>query len=63
MKFKVKMTISDYVKIGDKLEHVKAEQKLVFDDYDDLQNWQGYTINALDNGELTISIRTEKEDK
>ena len=63
MKYKVKMTISDYVKIGDKLEHVKAEQKLVFDDYDDLQNWQGYTINALDNGELTISIRAEKEDK
>lgn len=61
MKYKVTMTIGDYVKVGDKYEHIKAEQRLVFDDYDDFQNWQGYTVNALGGGVLTFSIRTEKE--
>lgn len=63
MKYKVTVTIGDYVKVGDKYEHIKAEQRLVFDDYDDFQNWQGYTINALSDGVLTFSIRTEEEDE
>ena len=62
-KYKVTMTVGDYVKVGDKFEHIKAEQKLEFDSYDDLQNWQGYTIDALGDNELVIKIRTEKEEE
>ena len=62
MKYKVTMTVGDYVKVGDKYEHIKAEQRLVFSDYDDLMNWQGYTLDALAGGALNISIKTEKED-
>lgn len=61
MKYKVTMTISDYVKIGDEYKTVKAEQKLTFANYDDLQNWQGYTLEALDGKALTITIKAEKE--
>ena len=63
MKYKVTMTVSDYVKVGDKLEHIKAEQKLEFDSYDDLQNWQGYTLDALGDNELEIKIRAKKEEE
>lgn len=63
MKYKVTMTIGDYVKVGDKYEHIKAEQRLVFGDYDDLVKWQGYTLNALGDKELVIRIKPEKEEE
>ena len=63
MKYKVTMTVSDYVKVGDKFEHINAEQRLEFNSYDDLQNWQGYTLDALGDNELVIKIRTEKEEE
>ena len=63
MKYKVTMTVSDYAKVGDKFEHIKAEQRLEFSSYDALQTWQGYTIDALGDNELVIKIRAEKEEE
>ena len=58
----VTQKISDYVWVDDDYKKGESKQTLRFRDMDDFQNWQGYTLDALGDKELTISIKIKKED-
>ena len=62
IQIKVTQIVKDYVKIDGEYKHVEAEQKYSFGTWDDFQNWQGYTVEALEGKPLKIEITMKKEE-
>lgn len=48
MKYKVKLFMSQYVKVGDEYQVVDATRTFKFKDWDDVQNFIGYMVEGAD---------------
>lgn len=48
MKYKVKLFMSQYVKVGDEYQTVDATRTFKFKDWDDVQNFIGYMVEGAD---------------
>ncbi len=61
----VKLKVNEYVWIDDKCRKADATQKLKFRDWDDFQNWLGYTAFAREDETVSLDIKvvTEKEEE
>ena len=62
MQVKVTQYVKDLALVDGAYKRVEAEQKLSFGTWDDFQNWQGYTVEALEGKPLKIEISMKKEE-
>lgn len=61
MQIKVKHRVDDYIVSEGEFKRVEANEELTFATWDDFQNWQGYTVEALDGKPLKVEVSTVKE--
>ena len=61
----VKLKVSEFVWVDDDYKKGNATQELKFRDWDDFQNWLGYTAFARENKTVSLDIKvgTEKEEE
>lgn len=60
---KVTQKISDYVWVGDDYKKGESRQDLEFRDWDDFQNWLGYTAYAREGKTVSIDFKIVPEEK
>lgn len=60
MKYKVKLFMSQYVKVGDEYQTVDATRTFKFKDWDDVQNFIGYMVEGAD-GAVKFEIEALEE--
>ena len=60
MKYKVRLFMSQYVKVGDEYQTVDATRTFKFKDWDDVQNFIGYMVEGAD-GAVKFEIEALEE--
>lgn len=60
MKYKVKLFMSQYVKVGDEYQVVETSRTFKFKEWDDVQNYIGYTVEGAD-GAVKFEIEEIEE--
>lgn len=60
MKYKIKLFMSQYVKVGDDYQIVDTSRTFKFKDWDDVQNFIGYICEGAD-GAVKFEIETIEE--
>ena len=60
MKYKVKLFMSQYVKVGDEYQVVDTSRTFKFKEWDDVQNFIGYMVEGAD-GAVTFEIEEIEE--
>ena len=61
MQIKVKHRVDDYIVSEGEFKRVEANEELTFATWDDFQNWQGYTVEALEGKPLKVEVSIVKE--
>lgn len=61
MQIEVKHRVSGYVTVEGDYKRVEVDEELTFATWDDFQNWQGYTVEALGGDSLDIKVKMTKE--
>lgn len=61
MQVKVKHRVDDYIVSEGEFKRVEANEELTFATWDDFQNWQGYTVEALEGRPLKVEVSMVKE--
>lgn len=61
MQIKVKHRVDDYIVSEGEFKRVEANEELTFATWDDFQNWQGYTVEALGEKPLKVEVSMVKE--
>lgn len=61
MQIKVKHRVDDYIVSEGEFKRVEANEELTFATWGDFQNWQGYTVEALEGKPLKVEVSTVKE--
>lgn len=60
MKYKVKLFMSQYVKVGDEYQVVDTSRTFKFKEWDDVQNFIGYMVEGAD-GAVKFEIEQIEE--
>jgi hypothetical protein len=60
MKYKVKLFMSKYVKVGDEYQDVDTSRTFKFKEWDDVQNFIGYMVEGAD-GAVKFEIEQIEE--
>ena len=60
MKYKVKLFMSQYVKVGDEYQVVDTSRTFKFKEWDDVQNFIGYMVEGAD-GAVKFEIEEIEE--
>ena len=60
MKYKVKLFMSQYVKVGDEYQIVDTTRTFKFKEWDDVQNFIGYMVEGAD-GAVKFEIEEIEE--
>lgn len=61
MKYKIKLFMSQYVKVGDEYQVVDTTRTFKFKEWDDVQNFIGYMVEGAD-GAVKLEIEASKEE-
>lgn len=61
MQIKVIHRLSAYITLEGEFKRVEADEELTFATWDDFQNWQGYTVEALEGRPLKVEVSMVKE--
>jgi hypothetical protein len=60
MKYKIKLFMSQYVKVGDEYQVVDTSRTFKFKEWDDVQNFIGYMVEGAD-GAVKFEIEQIEE--
>lgn len=60
MKYKIKLFMSQYVKVGDEYQVVDTSRTFKFKEWDDVQNFIGYMVEGAD-GAVKFEIEEIEE--
>ena len=60
MKYKVRLFMSNYVKVGDEYQDVDTSRTFKFKEWDDVQNFIGYMVEGAD-GAVKFEIEQIEE--
>lgn len=62
MKYKIKLFMSQYVKVGDEYQVVDTSRTFKFKEWDDVQNFIGYMVEGADGAvKFEIEATTVEE--
>ena len=61
MKYKIKLFMSQYVKVGDEYQVVDTSRTFKFKEWDDVQNFIGYMVEGAD-GSVKFEIEQIEEE-
>lgn len=61
MKYKIKLFMSQYVKVGEEYQMVDVSREFTFNSWDDVQNFVGYLVEGA-NGAVKFEVQTTGEE-
>lgn len=61
MKYKIKLFMSQYVKVGEEYQMVDVSREFTFNSWDDVQNFVGYLVGGA-NGAVKFEVQTTGEE-
>lgn len=61
MKYKIKLFMSQYVKVGEEYQMVDVSREFTFNSWDDVQNFVGYLVEGA-NGAVRFEVQAIGEE-